>query len=64
MTFWIDKALQLQRLESAGHFRAAPPSRMGLPIRSKWKLSTLDGPPTIESDMQFAILGIGTFFPS
>jgi len=35
------EALQLQRLESTGHFRAAPPSRMRLPIRSKWKLSRM-----------------------
>jgi hypothetical protein len=48
------EALQLQRPESAGHFRAAPPSRMRLPIRSKWKLSTLDGPTTTESKRQSA----------
>jgi len=45
---------QLQRPESTGHFRAAPPSRMALPIRSKWKLSTLDGPTATESKKQSA----------
>jgi hypothetical protein len=44
--------MQLQRPESAGHFRAAPPPRTPPPIRSKWKLSTLDGPTTIESKKQ------------
>jgi len=36
--------MQLQRPENTGHFRAAPPSLKRLPIRSKWKLSALDGP--------------------
>ena len=52
------EALQLQRLESTGHFRAAPPSRMRLPIRSKWTLSALDGPTTIESKKPSANLEI------
>jgi hypothetical protein len=58
------EALQLQRPECAGHFRATPPSRMRLPIRSEWKLSTLDGPTTIESKRQSARPGIEISFPS
>ena len=52
------EALQLQRLESTGHFRVGPPSRMRLPIRSKWTLSALDGPTTIESKKPSANLEI------
>ena len=43
------QALQLQRPENTGHLWSAPRSRKHLPIRSKWKLSTLDGPTTTES---------------
>jgi hypothetical protein len=58
------QALQLQRLESAGHLRVAPPSRRRLPIRSKWKLSALDRPTTTESKKPSAKPAIGISFRS
>ena len=38
------------------------PSCNRLPIRSKWKLSTLDGPTTIESKRLFANPEAGNYF--
>ena len=56
------RPLQLQHPESRGHFRGVAPSLKRLPIRSKWRLSTLDGPTTTASKRQSANPEIGNYF--
>jgi hypothetical protein len=55
------EALQLPRLESKGHFQAAPPSPALLPVHPIWKLPSLGRPMTIEFERRSASLATAIY---